>query len=568
MLIHLRMQNIALIDDASLDFDAGFNVLTGETGAGKSILLDGINLALGSRANKELFRNGKEPAQVDLLFYEENPKILQSIKNLGIDGDDHEILLTRRFSTSGRSVCRINGQIVTASQMKEAAGSLIDIHGQHEHQSLMEPGRHRELLDRFNDKIGATVQEYQKIYEEYQDIQEELERYVHDEQEKERLLSLMDYERNEIEEAALMEGEEDELIVTRRRLYNCERMQNAVAESYGYLNEGSRGEGAAMDLLDRAASSLQSITSLDAEILEPIASSLQDMIAIGEDLAHQLRDYLESLEADPEQLSAIEKRLDLIHHLKSKYGSTVAAIQEYYDNLITEIDKLQNIQQTKERLYARKMQCEEKLREKGNLLHTMRVKAAKEIESEITSILATLQFNDPLFHIEITPLDHFGIYGCDEVRFLIRTNVGDEMKPLNRIASGGEMSRIMLAIKTVLAKRDEISTLIFDEIDTGISGRTAQSVAEKMSQISVYHQVICITHLPQIAAMADAHYSIEKNVENGRTRTHVKRLNREHMIDELARLMGGVTITDAVRQNAEEMKVQADARKEQFNINL
>lgn len=562
MLIHLRMQNIALIDDASLDFDTGLNVLTGETGAGKSILLDGINLALGSRANKELFRNGKEPAQVDLLFYEENPKILHSIQDLGIDMEDNEILLTRRFSTSGRSVCRINGQIVTAAQMKDAASSLIDIHGQHEHQSLMEPGRHRELLDRFDEKIASTLQEYQNAYHEYQDILDELERYVHDEQEKERLLSLMDYERNEIEEAALMEGEEEDLVVTRRRLYNCEKMQNAVAEAYGYLSEGTRGEGAALDLLDRAASMLQSIVALDMETLDPIASSLQDMLAIGEDLAHQLRDYIDTLEADPEQLSQIEHRLDLIHHLKSKYGSSVSAIQDYYENLLTEIDKLQNIQQTKERLYAQKLRCEEVLQRKAVDLHNLRTKAAKEIESEITGILATLQFNDPKFHIEIQSQDTFHTYGCDDIRFMIRTNVGDEMKPLNKIASGGEMSRIMLAIKTVLAKRDEISTLIFDEIDTGISGRTAQSVAEKMSQISVYHQVICITHLPQIAAMADAHYSIEKNVENGRTRTHVKRLKRDKMIEELARLMGGVTITDAVRQNAEEMKQQADLLKE------
>lgn len=561
MLVHLRMQNIALIDDVSLDFGPGLNVLTGETGAGKSILLDGINLALGSRAQKDLFRNGKEPAQVDLLFYEENPRVLQAIQDFGISLEEHEILLTRRFAVSGRSICRINGQIVTASQMKEIARYLIDIHGQHEHQSLLNPARHRELLDRFDERIGETLIRYQTAYQNYHEILKELEKYTRDEQEKERLLSIMDFERQEIEEAQLQEGEEEELILQRRRLYNSERIQEAVGTAYASLSLGAADGGSALELLERTASGLRGIANMDPDTMEPIVSSLQDMISIGEDLAHQLRSYMDTLESDPEQLQQIEQRLDQLRHLKSKYGDSVAAIQSYYENLLRELDKLTNIQQTKEALYKRKSSCEEILEREAAVLHELRTRAAVDIEKDVTAILSTLQFNDPYFHIEVQSLSEFMTYGRDEVRFQIRTNVGDAIKPLNHIASGGEMSRIMLAIKTVLARRDEIATLIFDEIDTGISGRTAQSVAERMQQIAAFHQVICITHLPQIAAMADTHFCIEKNVEQSHTKTLVRRLNHDQMIEELTRLIGGVAITDAVRHNAQEMKRMADALK-------
>ncbi len=356
-------------------------------------------------------------------------------------------------------------------------------------------------------------------------------------------------------------AEEEELLQKRRFLQHVERILEAVEEACVALQGQDGDEGGALDYLNRASGALHGVAELDTASFQPIEESLQDMISIGDDLSRQLRDYRDGLEADPEELARIEQRLDQIRRLKGKYGATVEKIQGYYENLLREIDKLTNLKRTQEELRKRKEGAEAVLRKEAALLHNLRRKAADEVEKDITAVLATLQFADPAFCIDVNDTGDFGVYGRDEVRFRIRTNVGGDIIPLAQIASGGEMSRIMLAIKTVLARRDEIPTLIFDEIDSGISGRTAQSVAEKMSQIASFHQVICITHLPQIAAMADTHFAIEKSVEDGHTKTSVFRLSREQMIDELARLMGGVTITEAVRQNAREMKNLADQAK-------
>ena len=566
MLAHLRMQNIALIDDARLDLENGLNILTGETGAGKSILMDGINLALGSRAQKDLLRPDGS-SRVDLLFVEEDPKILARLADLGIPADQGEILMTRQFSLSPsqqtRSLCRINGQIVTASQMKEAARLLIDIHGQHEHQSLLDVNRHREILDRFDDRIQDVKNRYFELFEAYNTIGKELESYEKDEQDKERLLSLMQYERDEIEQAAVQDGEEEELKIRRRKLYNSERMRDSVSEAVTLLTENMGGPTVS-DMLGQTVSALNSIVSLDEEALAPIIESLGDASGILDDLGHQLTSYLDQLDMDPQELNEIENRLDVIRRVMTKYGNTTDQIRAYYEDLLERIDKLEHIQQTKEALRAQKAAVEAKLKKAANELHALRAKAADEVSSEVTDILKTLQFKDPCFVIEVQPSDVYRSYGTDEVEFRIRTNVGDAVKPLHMIASGGEMSRIMLAIKTVLARRDEIPTLIFDEIDSGISGRTAQSVAERMCQIARYHQVLCVTHLPQIAAMADAHFAIEKSVIDGHTYTQVHPLDRDGMVEELARLTSGVTVTDAVRSSAEELKQQAELRKKQI----
>ena len=565
MLLSLRMQNIALIDDARLDLEHGLNILTGETGAGKSILMDGINLALGSRAQKEILRPDGS-SRVDLLFVEEDQKILDRLAELGIQADQGEILMTRQFSLSPaqqiRSLCRINGQMVTAAQMKEAARLLIDIHGQHEHQSLLDVRRHREILDRFDERILKAQQAYSAFFESYTALGKELAAYEQDEQDKERLLSLMQYERDEIEQAAVQEGEEEELKSRRRRLYNSERMRESVSEAVMLLNENMSGP-TATDLIGQAVSALQGIASLD-EQLPPILDSLREAGGILDDLGYQLNEYLEQLDMDPAELNEVENRLDVIRRVTAKYGQTPEKIQAYYEDLLDRIDKLEHIQQTKEKLRAEKDAVEKKLKAAAEKLHTYRAEAAEEVGREVTEILRTLQFKDPHFVIELKPSETYRTYGTDEVEFRIRTNVGDSVKPLHMIASGGEMSRIMLAIKTVLARRDEIPTLIFDEIDTGISGRTAQSVAERMCQIAQYHQVLCVTHLPQIAAMADQHFAIEKTVTDGHTHTKVTPLDREGMIEELARLTSGVTVTDAVRSNARELKEQAELRKRQI----
>lgn len=560
MLVHLRMQNIALIDDVSLDFEDGFMVLTGETGAGKSILLDGINLALGTRAQRELLRPESGPSQVDLLFSDENGRLSEILSSLGIKEEDGEILMTRSFSETGRSVCRVNGQIVTASTMKEIARYLIDIHGQHEHQSLLDPASHLAILDRYDERIQQAKGEYHDLYLSYQAVAKELKGYLEEEQDKERLLSLMQYEREEIEQAHLRNGEEDELKALRRKLYNSERMQSAVQEALSSLYEGEN-EPSASDLLGRALHALHGIEDADPDTLKPLTDSLEEASAVLEDIGYQLRTYADDLDMDPQLLEQTEERLNLIRKIQSKYGQTPEKVNAYYEDLLERIDKLEHIQRTKEELENKKNKIEKKLSEKASVLRKLRKEAADTLSREVTALLGTLQFNDPLFAAQILEEDTFRSYGTESVEFRIRTNVGDKVKPLHMIASGGEMSRIMLAIKTVLARKDEIPTLIFDEIDSGISGRTAQSVAQKMAQIASYHQVLCVTHLPQIAAMADHHYGIEKVVEDGHTRTKVLRLDREQMIDELARLTGGAAITETVRKSARELKDQADGWK-------
>ncbi len=560
MLVHLRMQNIALIDDVSLDFEDGFMVLTGETGAGKSILLDGINLALGTRAQRELLRPESGPSQVDLLFSDENGRLSEILSSLGIKEEDGEILMTRSFSETGRSVCRVNGQIVTASTMKEIARYLIDIHGQHEHQSLLDPASHLAILDRYDERIQQAKGEYHDLYLSYQAVAKELKGYLEEEQDKERLLSLMQYEREEIEQAHLRNGEEDELKALRRKLYNSERMQSAVQEALSSLYEGEN-EPSASDLLGRALHALHGIEDADPDTLKPLTDSLEEASAVLEDIGYQLRTYADDLDMDPQLLEQTEERLNLIRKIQSKYGQTPEKVNAYYEDLLERIDKLEHIQRTKEELENKKNNIEKKLSEKASVLRKLRKEAADTLSREVTALLGTLQFNDPLFAAQILEEDTFRSYGTESVEFRIRTNVGDKVKPLHMIASGGEMSRIMLAIKTVLARKDEIPTLIFDEIDSGISGRTAQSVAQKMAQIASYHQVLCVTHLPQIAAMADHHYGIEKVVEDGHTRTKVLRLDREQMIDELARLTGGAAITETVRKSARELKDQADGWK-------
>ncbi len=563
MLVHLRMQNIALIDDVSLDFEPGFNILTGETGAGKSILLDGINLALGSRVQRDMLHTDSANSQVDLFFVEEDPRILGFFRDASIPVEDGEILLTRSFTAAGRSVCRINGQIVTAAQMKEAARLLIDIHGQHEHQSLLDTAKHREILDRFDDRIPGALAAYQKLFHEYRDLDRELAGYLQDEQDKERLLSLMEYEQQEIEEAAVGEGEEDALRAERRRLYNSERMQEAAGTAYMALS-GDENGASALTLLNESIAALARIEEMDPEALTPMIDSIREGTAILEDIGYQLQAYVDGLEMDPARLTEVEERLDLIRRIHAKYGKDLAAVQAYYADLLVRIDKLRNIRQTKEELRTRRDACEKKLAQAARTLRDLREKAAASVSADVTRILETLQFQDPLFQIRVQPLNEYKTYGTEDIEFCVRTNVGDAVKPLVRIASGGEMSRIMLAIKTVLARRDEIPTLIFDEIDSGISGRTAQSVAEKMAQIARFHQVLCVTHLPQIAAMADAQFRIEKEVENGRTHTIVTHLQKEAMVDELARLIGGVRITETVMQSARELKEQADQRKTQI----
>ncbi|MCI8633740.1 MAG: DNA repair protein RecN [Lachnospiraceae bacterium] len=557
MLIHLRVQNIALIDEVTVDLEDGLNVLTGETGAGKSIILGAINLALGGRGSKELLRDPSRPAVIDLFFSEEKPGVLDKLKEMGIAAEDGEILISRRFAPSGRSTCQINQVMVTTQQVKQVAALLIDIHGQHEHQSLLDGSRHIDILDRFIPGIETLKKEMREKWDAARLLQKEWEVYQEKGKDRERLLSLMQFELDEIEAAAWKENEEEELKEERRKLLYSEKLQESCLGAYMLIRQRGREGQPALDALESALMKLKEAEGYDASFFTPYVASLEEQLAVLQDMAGELRQYGEALEAEPQRLSELEQRLDQIQHLQNKYGQSRELVMAYYQKTKAEQQKLQNLAQTIEELQT---QLQKKQSEMQSLAETMtkwRLEAAQKIEEEITQVLATLQFNQPIFKISRQPKE-LSPKGADQILFQIRTNVGETLRPLQQIASGGEMSRVMLAIKTVLAKQDEISTLIFDEIDTGISGRTAQSVAEKMSRIALYHQVICVTHLPQIAALADCHMRIEKTVSGEHTATQIQVLGEEQVAEELARMLGGTQITAAVKENAAEMKALAE----------
>lgn len=562
MLVHLRVQNIALMDEVAVDLSEGLNVLTGETGAGKSILLGAINLALGGRGSKELLRDSSKPAVVDLLFIEEKASVLEKLAELGIAVSDGEILISRRFTANGRSTCQINQSMVTTAQVKQVAALLIDIHGQHEHQSLLDSSKHIDLLDRFIPEIGALKSELREKWEEAKELKKQWQHYSENGRDRERLLSLMQYELDEIDEAGWKDGEEEELGEERKRLLYSGRLQEGCLTAYHLLRGDNPNGQPALDAMEEALRSLRDIEAFDSAYFAPYAASLEEQIGVLADMAGDLRDYGENMESQPERLTEVEERLDLIQHLKNKYGRSREMVMAYYEKTKVEQMRLQNLKETMEQLQQQLARKQAEMEQLAAQMTRLRVKAGGTIEKEITAVLATLQFNEPIFKVSIEPKE-LSPKGADQVVFQIRTNVGEALRPLHQIASGGEMSRVMLAIKTVLAKQDEIGALIFDEIDTGISGRTAQSVAEKMSRIAALHQVICVTHLPQIAALADCHMRIEKTVTGEHTATQIEPLSQPQMIEELARMLGGAQITEAVRKNALEMKNLADQWKKQ-----
>ncbi|MCF0135261.1 MAG: DNA repair protein RecN [Lachnospiraceae bacterium] len=560
MLQHVRVQNIALIDEASFHLNHGLNVLTGETGAGKSILLGAIQLALGSRADKNVMRDPSKGAFVELLFHEDKKELLEEMENMGISPEGGEILIARRFTPSGRSACMVNDCQVTSAQIRKLAGYLIDIHGQHEHQSLLDGTRHIELLDRFIPDMKTLSPKLRELWTESEKVRKELAYYEESGKDRIRMLSLMEYEINEILEADWKEGEEESLAEEKKKLMYAERLHEAAQDAYGLLNESGYGSVSALSQLDDALAKMKSAVNYDPDFFSPFIDSMGEQISILEDIASEMRDYADRTDADPERLDQVEERISQIRHLKDKYGKDRQQVFSYLDRRREEYEKLKDLDSTIEGLRSRYLTFSKAMNELAEKMTRLRTEAGERISKQITEVLSTLQFEDPLFLVDRAekPLSPGG---KDQITFMIRTNVGEKVLPLNKIASGGEMSRVMLAIKTVLAEEDDIGTMIFDEIDTGISGRTAQSVAEKMSRIAVFHQVICVSHLPQIAAMADSHLRILKQAGNGRTFTDIMELSREDSLEELSRMLGGLEITEAVRENAAEMKGLADKLK-------
>ena len=557
MLQSLYVKNLALIDEMEVDFKNGLNILTGETGAGKSIILGSINLALGGRYSSDMLRNEEETGLVELTFVVESESQIALLKEKDIFPEDGAVILSRKM-IGKRSTSKINGETVTASVLKEVASILIDIHGQHEHQSLLYKKNHLSILDSFaKDTMYDVKQQVSEHYQVYKVLKEELEASSLDEKERLKEASFLEYEIKEIEEANLKMGEDETWEEEYRRMLNGKKITESIDEVYGYTNASNQN---ASDMLSRAIRALQDAARYD-EKAEELYSQLSEVDGLLNDFNHELSDYRSSLEFSDEDFYETEKRLNEINHLKLKYGNTISEIFTYWKEKEERLIKLQDYDHYLETLQKKLKEAESELAMASLMLSNLRKEAAKKLGKVIREGLLDLNFLDVQFEIVFRDLDDYTANGKDEVEFMISMNPGEPMKPLGEVASGGELSRIMLAIKTVMAEKDRIETLIFDEIDVGISGRTAQKVSEKMAVIGRNHQVICITHLAQIAAMADAHYAIEKKVSNGKTKTMITLLDKEQEIAELARILGGAEITDMVIQSAAEMKELAKRAK-------
>lgn len=546
---------MALIDEVEIELQSGLNILTGETGAGKSIIIDSIGFALGEKADKNLVRNPDEASLVELTFVEENKTILHALSEAQIEVEDGVIILSRKIS-NGRTIAKINGESVPASKLKEIASLLIDIHGQHEHQSLLHASKHLNFLDEFaKNEIGTLKDELAKAYTSYRQIQKELEEGSLDQESRARELSLLEYELHEIESANLKTGEDEELETEYRKIGNSKKIIEALQEVSQLM-----GERGAADAVARSVRELMSVSALD-EDMGSLCDQISDIEQLISDFGRDLSGYIDALEYDEERVSFVEKRLDELNHLKAKYGTSIDAVIASMQERQQRIDKLLNYAEYEQNLKAEYEKARQDLEGLCQRLSDIRHAAGEQFKQQMIAALSDLNFLDVRFDLDFQRLDHFTGDGFESMEFLISTNPGAPLRKLKDIASGGELSRIMLAFKSILASQDEIDTLIFDEIDTGISGRTAQMVSEKMNVIAKNHQVICITHLPQIAAMADAHFFIEKNVIDNSTVTDIHLLDQEESIAELGRMLGGVEVTETVLQSAREMKELAGKKK-------
>ena len=555
MLQNLHVKNMALIDEVEIELQSGLNILTGETGAGKSIIIDSIGFALGEKADKNLVRNPDEASLVELTFVEENETILHALSEAQIEVEDGVIILSRKIS-NGRTIAKINGESVPASKLKEIASLLIDIHGQHEHQSLLHASKHLNFLDEFaKNEIGTLKDELAKAYTSYRQIQKELEEGSLDQESRARELSLLEYELHEIESANLKTGEDEELETEYRKIGNSKKIIEALQEVSQLM-----GERGAADAVARSVRELMSVSALD-EDMGSLCDQISDIEQLISDFGRDLSGYIDALEYDEERVSFVETRLDELNHLKAKYGTSIDAVIASMQERQQRIDKLLNYAEYEQNLKAEYEKARQELEGLCQRLSDIRHAAGEQFKQQMIAALSDLNFLDVRFDLDFQRLDHFTGDGFESMEFLISTNPGAPLRKLKDIASGGELSRIMLAFKSILASQDEIDTLIFDEIDTGISGRTAQMVSEKMNVIAKNHQVICITHLPQIAAMADAHFFIEKNVIDNSTVTDIHLLDQEESIAELGRMLGGVEVTETVLQSAREMKELAGKKK-------
>lgn len=558
MLSSLHVKNLALIQEAEVEFGPGLNILTGETGAGKSILIGSINLALGKKLSREMIREGADSALVELVFETENPKVEQALKEMEIESLHGQVLIVRKI-TGSRSISKINGETCTTAQVRRIASLLLDIHGQHEHQSLLYTDRQLEILDAYGkeeiDPLRARVRE---AFRQWKELRDSLKEYELDEDARMREISFLEFEIREIDDAQLRDGEDETLEQAYRKMSNARNIVQALAAIRAMTGDGE-GQSAG-EQIGRAVRELSQIAGMD-ESLQQMQSSLLTIDDLLNDFNRELAGYMEEFTFSEEEFYETEKRLDEINRLKAKYGDSIPAIRRYQEEKQEKLEKMLHFEEQKEKLQKEEEKARQTLEECSQELSGIRCKYAGCLSKSIEEGLKDLNFLHVIFQIQFGRTAQYTENGFDTIEFRISTNPGEPVKALAKVVSGGELSRIMLAIKTILADRDETESLIFDEIDTGISGRTAQMVSEKMAQIGRRHQVLCITHLPQIAAMADQHFEIRKDVVDQDTVTRIHALDEESSVRELARMLGGAKITDSVLANAEEMKELARVQK-------
>ena len=564
MLSLLHIENIAVIESADIQFDGGFNALTGETGAGKSIVVDAIGAIIGERTSRELIRTGAKSALVSAVFT--GLPELDWFRESGMGPDeDGNLLLQREIQPDGKNVCRLGGRPITVAQLRQLGRQLLNIHGQHDGQQLLDERCHLEYLDGFG-ATQALQAEYRAAYDRLASLRREISALRMDESEKARRIDSLQFQINELERAELKSGEEDALTERRNLLRNAGKLIEAVESAHLALSGDEEREGAA-GLIGAAESSLHAAARLSGQAAG-LAEQLAELGSLAEDLAEQVRELRDSLDFEPGELDELESRLDVIYRLKKKYGDTVEDMLSYLEQCKKELDDIQFSSDTIARLEKELDKALKEARKRGEALSQARRQAAGTLEERIQTELAQLDMPKVRFRVEFgAKTGEYGMdeTGMDEVQFLMSANVGEDLKPIQKIASGGELARIMLALKNVLAENDQVGTLVFDEVDTGVSGRAAQKVAEKLAGVARTKQVLCVTHLPQLAAMADVHFSVEKGERNGRTFTRVERLSRERRMEELARLTSGDHITDATRQAAGELLDSAERYKGKQN---
>ena len=564
MLREISIKNFAIIENLEITFDEGLTVLTGETGAGKSIIIDAVQLLAGGRGSQEFIRHGATKAELEGLFTieEEAHPIIAQLAEFGIDAQDGVVILRRDLNSNGKTVCRVNGKLVTIAILREIGSQLIDIHGQHENQELMHERSHIHLLDHFaGEKLGHAYENYSELYESYRKLKRKLEKADDNEQQVAQRIDLYSFQLKEINAAALVIGEEDQLEAEKQKLQNFNRLFERLNTAYVSIS----GDTHALDWVGSAMSDMEDAASVDKSLklhAETIATSFYSL----QDTAHELKSILDDMEFDPARLEVVEERLALHISLKRKYGKTIEDILMYRDKITEE---LENLVSRDERLFAEQEKLAQLLQDleiEAEELSIIRQKSSIQLEDAIMEQLEQLHMGKASFKVEITrkAAGTFDSNGYDDVNFLISTNVGEPLKPLVKVASGGEISRIMLAIKTIFSKHQGVTSLIFDEVDTGVSGRVAQAIAEKIAIIATDSQVLCISHLPQVAAMADHHYLIKKNVISDRTMTEIHDVIESDRTEELSRMLSGAETTPLTLKHAEELLTLAAERKKSF----